>query len=96
MAKVDTADGNEDHIHVGQVLEDLIGDGTLTGGQGQVVEGVDIGQALLLRQLGGQFGGIVEHLSVEHHVGPIVLGVVHLHQGGGGGHDDSGGATLAA
>ena len=87
------ADGDQDHVHVGQVLEDLIGDGTLTGGQGQVVEGVDIGQALLLRQLGGQFGGIVEHLSVEHHVGPIVLGVVHLHQGGGGGHDDSGGHT---
>ena len=28
---------------------------------------------------------------MEDHVGPVVLGVVHLHQGGGGGHDDGGG-----
>ena len=85
------ADGHQDDVHVGQVLEDLIGDGALAGGHLQVVEGVDIGQPLLLRQLGGQLGGLVKDLTVEDDLGPVVLGIVHLHQGGGGGHDDGGG-----
>ena len=28
---------------------------------------------------------------MEDDLGPVVLGIVHLHQGGGGGHDDGGG-----
>ena len=35
-------------------LKDLIGNGALPGGDGRVVEGVDVGEPLLLRQLGGQ------------------------------------------
>ena len=84
------ADGHQDHVHIGEILEDLVGDGALPGGQGGVVEGVDVGEPLLLGQPGGQLGGVVEGLPVEHHLGPVVLGVVHLHQGSGGGHDDGG------
>ncbi len=83
--------GDQNHVHIGQVLENLIGDGALAGGHGEVVEGVDVGQALLLAQPGGQGRRVVKGLAVEEHAGPIVLGVVHLHQGGGGGHDDGGG-----
>ena len=64
------ADGHQDHVHVGQVLEDLIGDGALSGGHAQVVEGVDIGEALLLGQLGGQGGGVVKDLAVEDDLAP--------------------------
>jgi hypothetical protein len=52
---------------------------------------VDVGQALLLGQLGGQLRRVVKDLPVEDHAGPVVLGVVDLHQGGGGGHDNGGG-----
>ena len=52
---------------------------------------MDIGEALLLGQLGGQSGCLVKDLPVEDDLGPVVLGIVYLHQGGGGGHDDGGG-----
>ena len=84
------ADGYQDDLHVGQVLENLVGDGALAGGQGQVVEGVDVGQPLVLGHLSSQLGGVVKDLAVEDYLGSVVLGVVHLHQGGGGGHDDGG------
>ena len=84
------ADGHQDHVHVGQVLEDFVRDGALAGGDGGIVEGMDVGQALLCGQLGGQLGGIVKGFAVEHHLGAVILGVVHLHQGSGGGHDDGG------
>ena len=76
------ADGHQNHIHVGQILKDLIGNGALPGGDGRVVEGVDVGEPLLLRQLGGQLRRVVEGLAVEHHLGPVVLRVVDLHQRG--------------
>ena len=85
------ADGDQDHIHVGEVLKDLVCDGALAGGYPKIVEGVDIGQPLLLSQLGGLLGGLVEHLAVENDPCAVVLGVVDLHQGGGGGHHDGGG-----
>ena len=84
------ADGHQNHIHVGQILKDLIGNGALPGGDGRVVEGVDVGGPLLLRQLGGQLRRVVEGLAVEHHLGPVVLRVVDLHQRGCSGHDDGG------
>ena len=84
------ADRHQDDVHVGQVGEDLIGDGALAGGQHRVVEGVDIGVALRLGELGGQLGGVVEGGPPEHHVGPVVLGVVYLHQRSGGGHHHRG------
>ena len=73
---------HQNHIHVGQILKDLIGNGALPGGDGRVVEGVDVGEPLLLRQLGGQLRRVVEGLAVEHHLGPVVLRVVDLHQRG--------------
>ena len=85
------ADGHQDHVHIGQVLKDLIGDGALSGGHPQVVEGVDVGEALLLGELGGLLCRLVKDLPVEDHLGAVVLGVVDLDQGGGGGHDDGGG-----
>ena len=54
---------------------------------------MDIGKALLLGQLSGQGGGLVKDLPVEDDLGPVVLGVVNLHQGSGGGHHDGGGHT---
>ena len=81
---------DQDHVHIGQVLENLIGDGALAGGHGEVVEGVDVGEPLLPAQLCRQRRRVVEGFAVEHHLGPVVLGIVHLYQGGGGGHDDGG------
>ena len=85
------SDGDQDHVHIGQVLEDLIGDGALSGGHLQVVEGGDIGETLLLGQLGGLFRRLIKDLPVENDVGAVVLGVVDLDQRSCGGHDDGGG-----
>lgn len=52
---------------------------------------MDIGEALLLGQLGSQGGGLVKDLPVEDDLSPVVLGVVYLHQGGSGGHNNGGG-----
>ena len=43
------AHGSQDGVHIGEVLKDLIGNGALTGGQGQIVEGMNVGQSLILR-----------------------------------------------
>ena len=85
------ADGDQDHVHIGQVLEDLIGDGALAGSHLQVIEGGNVGEPLLLGQLGGLFRRLVEDLPVKDDVGAVILGVVDLDQGSCGGHDDGGG-----
>ena len=85
------ADGHQDHVHVGEILENLVGNGALTSGYGQVVKGVNIGQPLLLREPRSLCGGLVKAVPVNDHVGAVGLGVVDLHQGGGGGHDNGGG-----
>ena len=85
------ANGHQNHVHIGQILEDLVGDGALARGHGEVVKGVNVGQPLLLTQLGGQGRRVVKGLPLKDDPGPVVLGVIHLHQGGGGGHDHRGG-----
>ena len=75
------ADGHQDDVHVGQGLEDLIGDGALAAGDIQVVEGRDIGHALLLGELHGVVGGVVEAGAVEDDAGAVLLGAVDLDEG---------------
>ena len=41
-------------------------------------------------EIAADMARLVKDLAVEDDLGAIVLGVVHLHQGGGGGHDDGG------
>ena len=84
------ADGNQDHIHIGKILKNFIGDGALAGGQSQIIEGVDIGESLLFRQLCGQSGSIVKDLAVKNDLCTVVLSVVYLYQGSSGGHDNGG------
>ena len=85
------ADGDQDYIHVGEVLEDLIRNGALAGGHSKVVEGVNIGQPLLPGQLGSFFSGLIKNFAMKDNPGAIVLGVVYLYQRGGSGHHDGGG-----
>ena len=85
--KAAAAHGHQNDVHLRQIGKYLIGDGPLSGGQNGIVERVDVRIALRLRQLGGQLRGVVKDGAVQDDVGPVVLGVVHLHQGRGGGHD---------
>ena len=50
-----------------------------------------IGVPLLLAHQGRHRRCIIKGLAVQNNTGPVVLGVVDLHQGRGGGHDDGGG-----
>ena len=84
------ADGHQNDVHIGQVAEDLIGDGALAGGHGQIVEGRDVGHALALGQFHGLGGSVVKRGAVEDDLRSVALGVVHLQHGGGGGHDHRG------
>ena len=85
------ADGHQNHVHIRQVGENFIGDGALSRGHPQVVEGVDIGQPLLLAEPGGLGGGIVKGCAVDDDVCPVAPCVLHLDEGGSGRHDHRGG-----
>src|SRR5699024_903355 len=63
----------------------------LPGGNAQIIEGMHVGEALILGELGGLLCRLIKDLSVQDHLGAVVLGVVDLNQGGGGGHDNGGG-----
>ena len=52
---------------------------------------MDIGQSILLGQLGSFFSGLIKNFAMKDDPGAIVLGVVYLYQRGGSGHYDGGG-----
>ena len=81
---------DENGVHQRQLLDNLHGDGALAGCHGEVVEGRDVGQALLLGKLHGAVLGVVEDVSVEDDLGAVALGALHLDEGRGGGHDHHG------
>ena len=85
------ADGHQDDVHIREVAENFIGDGALTGGHPQIVEGVDVGQAVLFAPPCRFLCRVVKGRPVQNYVGAVIFCVVHLDKGGGGGHDDGGG-----
>ena len=72
---------HDDSVHIGQLVEDLKADSTLTGDDLLVVVGVDEGHARLFLQLHGLVVGVVVGAGYEADLRTEVLGVLHLHDG---------------
>ena len=82
------ADRHQDHVHQGQVLDDLHGDRALAGRHIRIVEGMDKRVAVLFGKLGGMGCGVVVDIAVQDDLGAQGLGPVDLDQGRRRGHDD--------
>ena len=82
------ADRDQDHVHVRQILKDLIGDRALARRDRQVVERMHIGQPFLGGQARGHRRGLVEIPAGQDHVRSEVLRVIYLHERSRRRHDD--------
>ena len=83
-----SADGNQDIVHRGKLLDDFHGNGALSRSHVQVVERMYKGISELLRQLIGVIAGLIEHIPLQHHVGAVALGAVYLHERRGRRHNN--------
>ena len=79
---------HDDGIHIGQLVEDLKADSTLTGNDLLVVVGVDEGHARLFLQLHGLVVGVVVGAGYEADLRTEVLGILNLHDGRAVRHTD--------
>ena len=70
------ADGHDDHVEVGRVLQHLEGHGPLPGDDVRVVEGRHEHQALGLLELVGEELGLGDVVAVQHDPGAEGLGAV--------------------
>ena len=84
------ADRHEDHVHIRQLLQNLQTDGTLTGHDVVVIEGVDERQTLLVPQAHRLGVGVVVHAGYQHHVGAVAAGGLDLGDGCALGDTDGG------
>ena len=85
-----SADGNQDIVHGGKLLDNFHCNGALPRSHVQIVKGMYKGISELVRQLICMIAGLVKHIPLQHHVGAVALGAVHLHKRRGGGHDHCG------
>ena len=84
------ADGNDNLLDFGQLLQNLQTDGTLTSHNIGVIEGMGESIALLLAQTLGFSGGIVIHTGNQHNFCAVVLGGLNLADGRTSRHTDDG------
>ena len=80
------SDGHQNVVHQRQLLYNLHGNSSLAGGYRQIIEGMDKGIAVLLRQLIRILTRLIIHVAVKHDLSAIALGTLHLHQRRGGRH----------
>ena len=83
------ADGHDDRIHIGQLVEDLQADGSLPRDDQLVVIGVDEGHAGLLLQFHGAVMGVVVGALDQLDLCAQPLGAFHFHNGGTIRHTDN-------
>jgi hypothetical protein len=84
------ADRDDHGIHLGEFLDDFQAERPLPGHHVGVVEGVDVGAALLAGDLVGALLGLVVVDAMEDDLPAVVLGRVDLRDRSGFGHDDLG------
>ena len=84
------ADGNDDLLHVGHLVENLKADRALTGDDIGIVERVGEGVALGLAQTGRLGRRVVIHARHEHDLRAVAAGGLDLQQGRALGHADHG------
>ena len=84
------ADGADDLLDLGQLLQDLQANGALAGHDIVIVEGMGKGVAVLGGQAGGLAGSVVVHTGDQNDLSAVLLGGLHLADGGAGGHADDG------
>ena len=85
------ADGNDEHVEIADLLEHFERHGALSGDDGGIVIGVDQDERMVARHGGGAFLAFAQRFAVEHHLGAIGLGRLHLHEGRRHRHHDGGG-----
>ena len=73
--------GHDDHLHVGQLLQQLQAYGALSGYHVLIIEGVDEGIAPLVAQVQRPLVGIVIHSGHQTDVGAIAACGLHLADG---------------
>ena len=82
------ADGHDDRIHIGQLVQDLQADGALARDDQLVIVGVDEGHAGLLLELDGAVVGVVVGTLDQLYLRAQALGAFHFHNRGTVGHAD--------
>ena len=82
------SDGSCDQAGVRKILQDLQGEGALSGGNEWIGVGVDLHHALLPHQLGGPFLPLGGERTHQLHLSAPALDPSQLHRVGVGGHDD--------
>ena len=82
------ADGHDDCVHIGQLVEDLKTDGPLPCNDKLVIVGVDKGHAGLLLQFHGAVMGIVVGALDQLDLRAKALGALYLHNRGTVRHTD--------
>ncbi len=82
------ADGDEDDVQVRAVLQHLGGESPLPGHHFEIVEGVHQDEVELAADGGGMLAGLIVALTVQHHLGAELAGMLDLHCRRRLGHDD--------
>ena len=68
----------DDHIHIGQIMTDLIGDCSLTGYDILIIKGMNKGCPFFLLQTKRFLIALIIIIPCQHHIGTIALGCQHL------------------
>jgi hypothetical protein len=83
-----SADGDDDGLEVGHLLQQLQADGALSGDDGVVIEGVEEDEAFGVAAAAGFIDGFVEIVAVEDDFGSVVAGRGDFDQRREDGHAD--------
>ena len=83
-----SADGNENVIYERKLLYDLHGNGSLSGGHRQIIEGMDKSVTMFLGQSVRMLTGFIVDVAVKYHLSAVALGALYFHQGSRRRHDD--------
>jgi hypothetical protein len=82
------ADRDRQHLEIRHVLQHLQRHRALAGHDVEIIERMHEGQAPLLAEPVGRGRGLVIAVAVDHHLGAVGAGLLHLHERCGLGHHD--------
>ena len=82
------ADGNDQHVEIGDGVQHLQRYRSLTGNDQRIVVGMDEGEAVAVGDAMGKGFGVAQRVAMKKDAGAIGLGPLHLREGGLGRHDD--------
>ena len=89
-AKATATQRNDDIGDVGDILKDFQTDGSLTAQHLVIVERRNVDHAVSFGEFGRVCRGFIEHVAIQHDVGTVRLGGIHLQRGSDGRHANRG------